>query len=234
MQKELSLNYVDVVTSNKTLNFLTPPPIILPAKEQVFINRFTISQLYSLIEELRSISYNNQMKIESQLILQIFIRKSNSTFAKEELPEILQQKDIFFFQQLLLNLDVKSTGYISGKALCTYLCLLNTPIISKNETLELRENLSNASVNGMIGKGDFLQIKAWFDDYENCEEEINVNYFEREMYIKELIFFILKSDNNLMKIDEYINILECKDYLEYELESENQQFTYFHLLFMDA
>lgn len=25
MQKEISLNYVDVVTSNKTLNFLTPP-----------------------------------------------------------------------------------------------------------------------------------------------------------------------------------------------------------------
>ena len=49
-------------------------------------------------------------------------------------------------------------------------------------------------------------MKAWFDEYENCEEEISfilvflfafldVNYFEREMYIKELIFFILKNNN---------------------------------------
>lgn len=62
IQNEIQLNYVDVVISHKTLNFLTPSvkhhthlfismsypiliykPVILPAKESIFPNKFTIS-----------------------------------------------------------------------------------------------------------------------------------------------------------------------------------------------
>ena len=33
IQKEIQLNYVKVIISHKTLNFLTPAPVILPARE---------------------------------------------------------------------------------------------------------------------------------------------------------------------------------------------------------
>lgn len=52
----MQLNYVDVVISNEVLNFLTPPPVILPARETARPDRFTISQLYLIIEEIKGIT----------------------------------------------------------------------------------------------------------------------------------------------------------------------------------
>lgn len=60
IQKEIQLNYVDVVKSYKVLNFLTPPIIMLSAKEKRISDRFTITQLYMIIEEIRNIAnYGN-------------------------------------------------------------------------------------------------------------------------------------------------------------------------------
>lgn len=69
IQKEIQLNFVDVIISHETLNFLTPPPIILPAKEYVVSDRFTISQLYVIIQEIRGLITKGDVLIENSRLL---------------------------------------------------------------------------------------------------------------------------------------------------------------------
>ena len=47
---------------------------MLPAKEIKMSNRFTISQLYLLIQELRNLTNDSEV-IDSKLIFQYFIRR---------------------------------------------------------------------------------------------------------------------------------------------------------------
>jgi hypothetical protein len=83
VQRELRLDYVDVFYSYKYLNFHDPPPVILPAKEIHTPNRFTITQLYQLIRELKTLT-NSKGEIEDKVLLNYFTRKtvlSNYSFS---------------------------------------------------------------------------------------------------------------------------------------------------------
>ena len=61
----------------------------------------------------------------------------------------------------------------------------------------------------MIDKERFVDTIAWFDSYESIPEEESIlyelysdtNYFDRAVYIKELLFFIHKDPEAV--IDNY-------------------------------
>lgn len=173
IQKEIQLDYVHVTVSYKTLNFLTPAPIILPAKEERFENRFTVSQLYQLIQELKGLSSLNFM-LESKALLQYFSRKSSNGVSEFSLPNEWINHGLKQYQNMIQNLDEESLGMINGKAFCTFLCLLKTPIMSQEEKLQYSERLKSYN-KVTIGMNEFINVECWFDEFERGKMEESKN-----------------------------------------------------------
>lgn len=56
----------------------------------------------------------------------------------------------------------------------------------------------------LVNKDTFINSSAWFDEYERVSEEesnliiiiLDTNYFDRAVYIKELLFFVHKDEND--------------------------------------
>jgi len=205
VQKELLLNYVDVVVNFKYLNFLTPPPIILPAKEVKSPSRFTITQLYLILEELKSLANDNDF-IDSKVLLQFFVRRTASNLCKDDFPSDWQLKESSHYQKILKNLDNKNLGYISLKVLSTYLCLLSTHMPMDMDLNEYKKVLDMNAKNGLVGRDAFCDLYAWFDGYETCpHSEHNSMFFNRVQMIKGLLFQINKEkDKDELHIDSFL------------------------------
>ena len=173
IQKEIQLDYVQVIVSYKTLNFLTPAPIILPAKEERLNNRFTISQLYQIIEELKGLS-SIVLLLESKALLQYLFRKTVNGVSENMLPQTWISHGLKHYQNLINNLDEESTGTINGKAFCTYLCLLNSEIMTSDAKDAYNEALRVYEKN-TINLNEFVHVSAWFDEFEKGKtEESNI------------------------------------------------------------
>lgn len=169
IQNEIQLNYVKVVVSHKTLNFLTPAPIILPAKEERFETRFTISQLYQIVEELRA-SAGMGFLLEAKALLQYLYRKTVNGVSEFSLPENWLAHGLKQYQTMIHNLDDESTGLINGKAFCTYLCLLTSKIIGSEEKISYNEAL-RAYKKNTLAINEFVNVECWFDEFEKGKME---------------------------------------------------------------
>lgn len=90
IQLEIQLDYTNVVISHKTLNFLTPPPVLLKAKENHHENYMTITQLYKFLDEIRLIS-NANFTLETLNLQQFFLNKQVFKF---DIPDLLISLDI--------------------------------------------------------------------------------------------------------------------------------------------
>ena len=88
IQKEIQLNFVDVVISNEVLNFLTPIPPPLAAREPLNQIRLSISQIYHLIEDVRSITSSHFTVDTKQLSL--MLARKGMGLSKEDLCEPLR------------------------------------------------------------------------------------------------------------------------------------------------
>ncbi|EGR31169.1 hypothetical protein IMG5_116400 [Ichthyophthirius multifiliis] len=214
IQKEIQLNYVDVIISHQILNFLTPPPIILPAKETIFQHKFSISQLYVIIEEIRSIT-NERNLVESRELVQFLFRKTINKITSDVLPSIWRKNTIYDYQRLVLNLDPQKTGYVNSSHLCVYLCLLGATLPSNQELQIYAQNLVFAA-NGehQIEKNPFMFTEAWFDNQESCEIEQYSKQFDRPKCLKELMFYVYKDfETDLVDINQYIQALSALNYI---------------------
>lgn len=81
------------------------------------------------------------------------------------------------------NLDEECNGYIDGKTLSIYLCLLNSKIIENNIKLNYEEELKEISHNeNFIRIKEFINVPAWFDETECSEYEESI-YFFKKFYI---------------------------------------------------
>ena len=169
IQKEIQLNYVKVIISHKTLNFLTPAPVILPAREERFENRFTISQLYEIVEELRTFaSYG--FVLESKVLLQYLYRKTVNGVSEFNLPQKWLVNGLKQYQSMIHNLDEESTGLVNGKAFCTYLCLSSSRIMGYMEKVDYSEALRKYKKN-TLSLNEFLNVECWFDEFEKGKLE---------------------------------------------------------------
>lgn len=178
IQKEIQFDYVKVITSYKTLNFFTPAPIILPAKEVLSPTRFSISQLYSLINELKTIG-NSNFSIEAKTLLQYFSRKTANTMSEFSLPQSWKTHSFKSYQNMIQILDPTSQGLVDGKAFCVYLCLLNSKIMDREEEEAYLEEIKHYSQGNLIDFNGFLSCPCWFDEFEGGinEESKKILYF---------------------------------------------------------
>ena len=182
IQNEIQLNYVKVIISHKTLNFLTPAPVILPAREERYEARFTISQLYEIIEELRTFSSYGFL-LESKVLLQYLYRKTANGVSEFTVPQKWLSHGLKQYQSLIHNLDDESTGWINGKAFCTYLCLLTSKIMSFSQKIEYSEALKSFKKNTLT-LNEFVNVECWFDEYERGKVEESKKFFKITISLK--------------------------------------------------
>ncbi|CAD8083642.1 unnamed protein product [Paramecium primaurelia] len=204
IQKELQLQFVDVIISHEVLNFLTPIPPPLTAREPLSKERFSISQLYYLIEDLKAIT-NTHLFID---IKQLALLLSRSSY------DVLKLTPAQWMRALKV---LDENGYVNVRQICTYLILLQSPI-PKEEELQIYQT----QLNGLlVDKENFVNTPAWFDDFEKVPEEENTNYFDRIIYIKELLFFIHKDENDQLATKQYLDILNIKGdrYIDFLLQN---------------
>lgn len=194
IQKEIQMDYVKVITSYKTLNFFTPAPIILPAKEQLLFSRFTISQLYQLIAELRTLS-TSDFFLESKSLVQYFFRKTCNVVSEFCLPLDWKTHTLRHYQNLVCILDSESGGLVDGRSLCVYLCLLGCKIMGKEEEEDYRSALKFGTERQTIDYNDFVNTPCWIDEFEGGNNEENANYFNREKHLKSIIFSVFCDEN---------------------------------------
>ncbi|CAD8205275.1 unnamed protein product [Paramecium octaurelia] len=193
IQKEIQLQFVDVIVNHEVLNFLTPIPPPLTAREPLSKDRFSISQLYYLIEDLRAITSTHLLIDIKQLALLL----SRSSYGVLKLSPAQ-------WMRVLKVLD--QNGYVNVRQICTYLILLQSPV-PKEEELQMYQ----AQLNGpLVSKENFVNTPAWFDEFEKVSEEENTNYFDRIIYIKELLFFVHKDENDQLATKYFLDILNVK------------------------
>ncbi|CAD8194779.1 unnamed protein product [Paramecium octaurelia] len=193
IQKELQLQFVDVIVSHEVLNFLTPIPPPLTAREPLSKERYSISQLYYLIEDLRAITSTHLLIDIKQLAL--LLARSSYGVLKYSPSQWMQALQI-----------LDQNGYVNVRQICTYLILLSSPTPKEDELQQYSSKLGQPLVN----KDTFVNTPAWFDEYERISEEENTNYFDRVIYIKELLFFVHKDENDMIATKQYIDILNVE------------------------
>ncbi|KAM3135115.1 hypothetical protein pb186bvf_012761 [Paramecium bursaria] len=209
IQKEIQLKFVDVIISHEILNFLTPIPPPLTAREPVTKSRFSVSQLYNIIEDLRSIT-STHLLIEIKALSQMLARQSG----------VLKLSPSQWMKALkILDQNGNFNRYVNVRQICTYLILLTSPVPREEDIQQYQQYLGGAQVN----KDTFVGAPAWFDDYEKVNEEENTNYFDRVTYIKELLFFVHKDENDNIGTKQYLEILQVQGerYLDYLLSRLN-------------
>ncbi|CAD8097093.1 unnamed protein product [Paramecium primaurelia] len=111
--------------------------------------------------------------------------------------------------------------YVNVRQICTYLILLSSPTPKEDELKQYSNKLGQPLVN----KDTFVNTPAWFDDYERIPEEENTNYFDRVIYIKELLFFVHKDENDMLATKQYIDILNVEGdrFVDYLLQNIQHQ-----------
>jgi hypothetical protein len=96
---------------------------------------------------------------------------------KGDLPEDWQARDLKSYYRLIKNLDQNSRGFVDFKRLCTYICLLATPIPNELNISEYSEALIAKATQGWLDEQTFVSIPAFFDYYESsAHSEASKNF----------------------------------------------------------
>lgn len=76
VQNEVRVQAFQVITSGQTLNFVTQPPVVHPAREKQKQARFTISQMYLFIEDIKQMAYDS-LFIDNNSLLAYLLNKTS-------------------------------------------------------------------------------------------------------------------------------------------------------------
>lgn len=63
IERELRIEFMDFTVDKGILNYITPPPPLLEAKEEIRSDRFSIPQLYCLIEEIKALQDAEKLEV---------------------------------------------------------------------------------------------------------------------------------------------------------------------------
>lgn len=111
--------------------------------------------------------------------------------------------------------DLKFTGSVSYKKVALTLCLLSSTIPSDEDLKEYKESLLAKMLeehggNHFVGKNVFIKVPAWFDENEKSLDQPQYHPYPRVKTLKTIIFDIMKTDDFLVNIEEYISLLHVK------------------------
>lgn len=216
LQHELRIKGMDFHLDEKFLNFEDPPAEVFPAREEPEENRFTIKQLESLINEFIISSEDGFIKTEYFVDLMMTRTRNANKFADENgVPQTLKNCDRSDYEMIAKSFDLKLTGWVPLKKVAITMCLLSSPVPTDQELKEYKESmlakkLEDQGASSFIGKNTFIKIPAWFDESERSHDRPNSYPYPRVKNLKSIIFDIMRNEDFLLNIGEYINMLTIK------------------------
>jgi hypothetical protein len=151
---------MDFTVDEKILNFIEPPPEKLAAMEQVRPDRFSITQLRTVVNELEELAKefgDDQGGIPNKQICELFLRKlenSKSLWDEGSLPEEWWTLREYDFQNIVRNLDRAGRGAVDWRQLATFLILLKSPLPSDQDLESLRTAFG---AGGLLDRQSFHQ-----------------------------------------------------------------------------
>jgi hypothetical protein len=236
---ELALDTFDVIVNMDIQNYIELPPKLLPAKEVINHDKFNITQLQILMDELKTYlieDENNSNFIRSSTFINIFIKKfiasRNDNDVYYGIPNMLKNLNFYNYFKFIKKLDPNNSDLVSLKQIGTYFALLNSNVPSEDDIkniVDQCEKIINYYENPEIEKEQFVNIKFWFDENEKSETLPNHEDFHREVKLKEVLFDINKNNDEKVNINNFINILNlhCLNLNSDKLKDKN----YYEVLF---
>ena len=134
IQDELRIKFMDFTVDEQIMNFIEPPPEKLAAMEQVRLDRFSITQLQTVVSELEELAKefgDGEGGIPNKLVSDLFMRKlenSKTLWDDGSLPEEWWTLKEYDFQNIVRNLDRKNAGAVDWRQLATFIILLRSPL----------------------------------------------------------------------------------------------------------
>ncbi|CDW76374.1 sperm flagellar protein 2 [Stylonychia lemnae] len=219
IQDELRVKFMDFCVDEKIMNYIEPPPEKLPALEEVRHDRFSISQLSTLVNELEHLAKqhgNGSNNVPNKVIVDLFVRKlENSKNLGDEgsLPVEWTNYTEYDIQNMARNLDKQCTGSIDWRQIATYIILLKSSIPTDKHLETYRAEFKGK--DDLHNKQNFLQAQAWFDETEYSQDRDYSIPFPRVHLIKDLLFRVNKtvkeSGEECISLKKYFKILKSKE-----------------------
>ena len=216
LQFELRIKGMDFHFDEKFLNFQDPPPEIFPAREEPALNRFTIKQLESLINELIISSENGMIKNEYFVDLMMTKTKNSSSFNDNNgVPQLLKNLTKSDYELIVKSFDLILSGSISLKKIAITMWLISSTLPDESELREYRDKLYENGVeleNNRVGvkKYDFMNTPAWFDKNEISIDRPQSYPYPRVKNLKSIIYDSVKNESGTLDIEEYLSLLIIK------------------------
>eukprot|EP01016_Furgasonia_blochmanni_P052672 TRINITY_DN8429_c0_g2_i7.p1 TRINITY_DN8429_c0_g2~~TRINITY_DN8429_c0_g2_i7.p1 ORF type:complete len:546 (-),score=78.37 TRINITY_DN8429_c0_g2_i7:141-1778(-) len=190
----------------------------IPARESVSPKRFTIENLYFFMMDLESISDDGRM-IDSEYLKDYLNKKWK--LQPEIFPDDFNQKDAPALSVMSSKIGQDSQGKVSWRRLCTYLCLLDSPVPGTEMLQDLLTSLEGSNID----RDSFIWSSFWFDEYVQSYETIDHYRLDRAYSIKQLLFYIHSDKENLL-VESFIECLRPLSGV-----SQDDGLLYFDLLF---
>ena len=233
---ELALDTFDVIVNMDVQNYIELPPQPLPAKEVIDHNKFNITQLKILMEELQTYLVEDTTSIRSSTFISIFIKKyiasKNDNDVYYGIPNLLRNLSFYNYFKFIKKLDAENTDLVSLHHIGTYFALLNCVVPTEDNIKDIVsqcEKIINYYESPEVNKEQFVSIKFWFDENEKSITLPNHEDFERDKKLKEILFSINKGDGDVVNMNDFISILNLKS-IDMDAEKYPGK-TYYEILF---
>ena len=233
---ELALDTFDVIINMDVQNYIELPPQPLPAKEVIDHNKFNITQLRILMEELQTYLVEDTFSIRSSTFISIFIKKyiasKNDNDVYYGIPNLLRNLSFYNYFKFIKKLDAENSDLVSLHHIGTYFALINCVLPTEENIKDIVsqcEKMINYYESPEVNKEQFVSIKFWFDENEKSITLPNHEDFHRDEKLKEILFDIHKGDGELVNMNDLISILTLKCI---DIDSEKHPGkTYYEVLF---
>lgn len=145
IQHELRIKFMDFSVDHTTLNFINPPRPKLPALEQFSSSRFSIPMLTQLVTEFEAVARSTGDLMQCRELVNLVYSKIKNGVQfggiDTGFPESWGQYGVSQINQMIRNIDTRSTGYVDWRTLATCFILVGSRVPSAKEVSRIEKML---------------------------------------------------------------------------------------------
>ena len=227
IQNELRIKFMDFFVDKGIMNFIEPPPDKLQAMEEARDTKFSVPQLQSLAQELKSLADSNDL-IQNRKVVELFVRKASNSRSLADaggLPKSWQSYKRDDFERLVRNLDIYNRGCIDYKVLGTCCILLESPLPTDAQVDSMKRGLQQLEVTEEC----FLNTDLWFDNTEKQKDREYSLSYPRVQHIKKVVFDLYER-NSLANVPKMAAGFKCSEIVLLKKEAKTYSDIIYHAI----
>ena len=158
LQPLIIMNLLEVKIDKDSLVYMDPPPELGPPKEIKYPDRFSITQLESLVDELSKLGAET---IQKAVITSIFQRRKSLSLILDDrggLPEMWHRLSEAQLLELVNTFDVGGRGLVEWRAIANSVCLLSSLPVEGEKLRTYRKALEASGTR--LSLKQFLTVRS--------------------------------------------------------------------------